>query len=289
MAKYHIGKDGLPHECHARKGNCPLASEGEHFNNIEDANREVQNRFEKEYSLNNSGLSTLSAEVVLADQSAVVELPVTTETLKKSFNTDNVDDAYIVDVQGLPENAADMEGTVDEINKYMHEREEVAITYNQEYVNAYSSLTDGTDMADIVKLSKTHSLDYVDNSSLENLADHISDRIGGYKELSNEDKDKFFDYGMLGREMEDTDRENFITDEDYGKHKFAEVYHNDFNNFTEEETAHYIDKERLGDYYSNPDSGENNVYKYVDYNGGGYVSNIQNMTTNSFTERFFRK
>lgn len=33
MAKYHIRKDGLPGECKAKTGNCPLGSDDEHYSN----------------------------------------------------------------------------------------------------------------------------------------------------------------------------------------------------------------------------------------------------------------
>lgn len=46
MAKYHIGKDGLPHVCRAKKGNCPYGSDAEHFTNKEDATKASQERLE---------------------------------------------------------------------------------------------------------------------------------------------------------------------------------------------------------------------------------------------------
>lgn len=49
MVKYHIEKDGLPHECHASKGNCPLASEGEHFTDPAKANEVSQANLENEF------------------------------------------------------------------------------------------------------------------------------------------------------------------------------------------------------------------------------------------------
>lgn len=60
MAKYHIGRDGLPHECHAQKGNCPLASDDKHFDNLESANIASQQVLEFESEMNGFGFENNS-------------------------------------------------------------------------------------------------------------------------------------------------------------------------------------------------------------------------------------
>lgn len=51
MSKFHINKHGVPAPCKAKKGNCPLGGEGEHFNTEQEAQQYADRIYEKQHSL----------------------------------------------------------------------------------------------------------------------------------------------------------------------------------------------------------------------------------------------
>lgn len=51
MAKFHIGRGGKAAVCSARKGNCPFASDEEHFKTRDEAQKAAQNLLEKENNI----------------------------------------------------------------------------------------------------------------------------------------------------------------------------------------------------------------------------------------------
>ena len=54
MTMYHINKNGVPSVCKAKPGNCPYGGEGgseNHFDNIEEAQKFIDNKHEKEFNL----------------------------------------------------------------------------------------------------------------------------------------------------------------------------------------------------------------------------------------------
>lgn len=54
MAKFHIGRNGKPAQCNAKKGNCPFGSEKEHYN----SKQEAQNHLEEKLSHNQNVFSS---------------------------------------------------------------------------------------------------------------------------------------------------------------------------------------------------------------------------------------
>lgn len=48
MKKFHIGRNGLPAPCTAQ-GSCPLGGPGDHFDSLDEAYNEAQDRLKKEY------------------------------------------------------------------------------------------------------------------------------------------------------------------------------------------------------------------------------------------------
>lgn len=51
MAKYHINIHGVPAICRAEKNKCPRGGEGDHFDNLEDAQAEADRRGESEFGI----------------------------------------------------------------------------------------------------------------------------------------------------------------------------------------------------------------------------------------------
>lgn len=50
MTKFHIGKNGKPSKCTATKGNCPYGDESKHFNNIEEAQKYIESKYNNVYN-----------------------------------------------------------------------------------------------------------------------------------------------------------------------------------------------------------------------------------------------
>lgn len=48
MTKFHIGKNGKPSQCSAKEGNCPFASESEHYNSKKEAEQAIYKKLDKE-------------------------------------------------------------------------------------------------------------------------------------------------------------------------------------------------------------------------------------------------
>lgn len=42
MAKFHISKNGKPSICRVKKGNCPLGENTKHFNDLDEANKYIE-------------------------------------------------------------------------------------------------------------------------------------------------------------------------------------------------------------------------------------------------------
>lgn len=71
MTKYHIKKDGLPGECHASPGNCPLGSDVEHYTNKADALAAAEEKLREE----NDYLPTMKKDIIYhINQSGYIEI-----------------------------------------------------------------------------------------------------------------------------------------------------------------------------------------------------------------------
>lgn len=55
MARFHIGKSGKPATCNAKKGNCPLGGEGDHYPTKQQAQQAVEQKLSQQNNVLQSG------------------------------------------------------------------------------------------------------------------------------------------------------------------------------------------------------------------------------------------
>lgn len=62
MARFHIGKSGKPATCNAKKGNCPLGGEGEHYPTKQQAQQAIEQKLSQQNNVLQSGKKSSGAE-----------------------------------------------------------------------------------------------------------------------------------------------------------------------------------------------------------------------------------
>ena len=125
MAKFHIGRSGRPSQCSAKEGNCPFASESEHYNSKKEAEQAIYNKLNKEINTLQPTKKTTARNNVNNFNILLTEEGVNSvkrfNVLYSAIFTDKNDDwAYAISDEYFPEIISDISrGDYENANKTM--------------------------------------------------------------------------------------------------------------------------------------------------------------------------